>query len=141
MRILNKDYPPCLGVLFKGDVESVISIYFKHRQQFGQLNSNQTYVYGHTTPLEYSRDTGRGRNQLRSHTTQCLHSAAIGHKIMVISERVITVNVIRLQPSARTRVSLGTHILRDAVQLEELAPVFSQKCNPLRLPHSPIEVP
>ena len=36
--ILNKDCPPCLGALFKGEVETAVSTYFNCKQHFDKLN-------------------------------------------------------------------------------------------------------
>ena len=36
--MLSKGYPPCLGALFKGNIESALSGYFDYKQHSNQLN-------------------------------------------------------------------------------------------------------
>ena len=38
--MLNEDYPPCLGVLIKGDIENAVGTYFNCKQHFDQVNQD-----------------------------------------------------------------------------------------------------
>ena len=58
MGMLNKDYAFCLEALFKGDVESAVSIFFDCKQCFDQHNWNWAKGLGHATPWTLSEEEG-----------------------------------------------------------------------------------
>ena len=48
---LNREYPPCLGSLFKGDVENAMSNSFDRKQYFTKLSWERAQGSGHAFPL------------------------------------------------------------------------------------------
>ena len=38
VEMFNREYPPCLGFLFKGDVDSAVSSFFNEKKHFDQLS-------------------------------------------------------------------------------------------------------
>ena len=54
--MLNKDYLPCLGVLFKSDVESAMSTFLHQKQHLDMLNQDPVQESGHAVPLILAED-------------------------------------------------------------------------------------
>ena len=47
--------PPCLGFLFKGDIESDVSNFFDRKKYFDQLSWERAQGMGHASPLDCNR--------------------------------------------------------------------------------------
>ena len=57
--MLNREYPPCLGSLFKGDVESTVSNFFDGKQCLDQLSQERAQGSEHAFPFDYNREGHR----------------------------------------------------------------------------------
>ena len=61
----NKSYPPCLGALFKSDVESAVSTFSNYKKHFDSLSWDQIQGHRHSSPLDFC--TGGSRHLPGSH--------------------------------------------------------------------------
>ena len=54
VEMLNRECPPCLVSLFKGEVYSDVRNFFDRRQYFDQLSQEKLQGSGHASPLNYN---------------------------------------------------------------------------------------